>query len=106
MSVNMRRRLGALALFVVAFVALGAPVLLAVTRSHPRLDAAQREAVVTDARAFFDNPMERLLQLSYSVTDSVPGAEPQCPWLVEAFSLFGISAGRVLIECDGDAQRA
>jgi hypothetical protein len=102
----MRQRLAAITLVVAAVVALGAPAILAATRSDLRLDAAQREAVVTEARAFFDNPIERVLQLSYSVTEGVPGAEPQCPWLVEAFSLFGISAGRVLIECDGDAQRA
>jgi hypothetical protein len=101
----MRQGLVALTLVAVAVVAVAAPAILAATRSHPRLDPAQREAVVTEARMFFDNPIERMLQLSYSVTVGVSGAEPRCPWLVEAFSLFGISAGRVLIECDGDAQR-
>ena len=100
----MRQRLTALTLITAAVVGTGAPVLLAATRSNPQLDAAQREAIAADARAFFDNPMERALQLSYSVT-GVGDAGPQCPWLVEAFSLFGISAGRVLIECDGDARR-
>jgi hypothetical protein len=102
----MRRRLAALmVVFVVVVVAMGAPAVLAAMRSDSRLDASQRETVIREARAFFDNPSERIMQLGYSVTACLPGPDPQCPWLVEAFSLFGISAGRVLIECDGNAQR-
>ena len=107
------RRRVASGLVVVAVAGFGTPLLFAAAGSHPRLDAGQREAVVTEARVFFDNPTERMLQLTYSVTsmkgsllpDDLPGPEPECPWFVEAFSLFGISAGRVLIDCDGNAQR-
>lgn len=101
-----RRRLAALTLvMVVIAVALVAPGTLATTRSDPRLSSAQRDAVASEARLFFDNPVERLLQIGYAVTGDVSGGEPQCPWVVEAFTLFGIPAGRVVIACDGSAQR-
>ena len=101
-----KRRVLMATLVLLAIAAILAPVALASLRSDPRLDAGHREAVVAEAKTFFDNPFERMLQLGFAVTGEAAGEEARCPWLVEAFSLFGIPAGRVLITCDGDAQRA
>ena len=108
----MRRRLVAVILALVAIAAFGAPAILAAARTDPTVSAGVREEAVDEARLFFDNPSERLLQLAFAVTEVAPATGVVCAfgvagraYVVEAFTLFGVPAGRVVLGCDGGATR-
>lgn len=100
---------GALAVGVVAGVGAAGDPVAPVTWQ-------ERDAIAGEARSFFDNPLQRLVHLSYRV-ERIPDPEPgpcddkpfdgwtgtdDAAWHVTAFTIFGLRAGGVTITCSGE----
>ena len=63
-----------------------------------------RSEVLREAREFWDNPAERLGFLSMAITD-VYGRNICLHYVVTAYTLFGLPASRVDINCHQTATR-
>jgi hypothetical protein len=80
------------------------------------LPPTEREYILVQADVFFDNPFEGLAQRAFAIVALRVG--PPCaskssfiersdsaPWLVRAYTVFGLPAGDVLIDCNGATRR-
>jgi hypothetical protein len=85
-------------------------------RATAAADVPARDAdyAFNEAAIFFGNPFEQLLIVAYGVTfHEVTHGRIECErshhggvvQVVTAYTVFGLEAGRLLIDCDGGARR-
>lgn len=70
-------------------------------------------AAIAEARTLWESPVERLAFISYGVVERRDGGRVPCPdpqgrnieTVVGAYTLFGVLASRVLVDCSGSTER-